>query len=416
MSKRKNVYRLPPCPLYDAACMERWLTDMAAAGLHLDADDPFPFLVGPARFVRGKPEAVRYRMDAQPKPKGFLFDTVPDEEQLALAKSLGWTYVFTRGGFSCYRSDCPGAPELHTDRAVQAYSVKKLEQAMRPNWFLLFYWLLLYPLMLFKTPLRNLIRMGSWLLLPLFAVVALSLGVSIRQAICLRKMRKGLETGINPTQNTDWKRSARWYRLQKLAVAATLVTMFVLAAFRVCGDRASLPDRRKPLEDFPGPVPFATLETLIFDGSYAQSPAFDRHSNSFARWSDLLAPVAIRWSEEGVVRLPDETDYRIQLHLDYYQARWPFVARLLAEECSGSEWDSGLSILIRKWKRQNHPPEQFPLEVDYAAAFFDPFPGVVLQKGSTVIRATFYTWNYHESSLPAFSQLQLAEGLASRIP
>ena len=36
MRRMRNVYKLPPCSIYDVAAMEAWLTDLAADGLYLN--------------------------------------------------------------------------------------------------------------------------------------------------------------------------------------------------------------------------------------------------------------------------------------------------------------------------------------------------------------------------------------------
>lgn len=61
-----------------------------------------------ATFTKGKPKAVRYRME----PAGRKED-IPDLEQREVYRSLGWDYVCTVGGtFYVWRCDDPDAPEL----------------------------------------------------------------------------------------------------------------------------------------------------------------------------------------------------------------------------------------------------------------------------------------------------------------
>jgi hypothetical protein len=83
----KYTHRIAPCPAYDVAGTEQWLTDMARRGLHLAPDG---FALGIVSFERGEPREVRYRLEAIPK-QGFFDDSDrPDDEavELAVAESI----------------------------------------------------------------------------------------------------------------------------------------------------------------------------------------------------------------------------------------------------------------------------------------------------------------------------------------
>ena len=126
-SDDKMFYRLPPCPLYDVERYESWLGDMAAAGLFLQAQGVL------ARFRRGTPAPVRYRLTAA-RLNGSAFDflpTAPLQEERTLYAESGWQFVCARGEFFIYGCLDPAAPELHTDPAVQALSLK---MARRTAW------------------------------------------------------------------------------------------------------------------------------------------------------------------------------------------------------------------------------------------------------------------------------------------
>ena len=125
----ETVYRLVPCPCYEVEACESWLTDMAAEGLFVEK-------LGRtlARFRRGTPCAVRYRLTAA-RLKGGWLDTVPTEPlsaEKALYSEYGWEFVCSQQEFFLYICRDPQAPELHTDPAVQALSLK---MARRSAWW-----------------------------------------------------------------------------------------------------------------------------------------------------------------------------------------------------------------------------------------------------------------------------------------
>ena len=122
MTEQKNasnrrVYRLPPCPSYDAEGMESWLADLAGQGLFLCRDG---FFAGVAAFERGEPRPVKYRLDAAPQGTSLWSknDGEPEDEALLLSKQYGWEYVASRGEFFIYRSEEENARELNTDPQV----------------------------------------------------------------------------------------------------------------------------------------------------------------------------------------------------------------------------------------------------------------------------------------------------------
>ena len=113
----KYVHRIAPCPAYDVAGTERWLSEMAQRGLHLAPDG---FALGLVSFERGDPRAVQYRLEAIPK-RGFMDDgDAPDGEAVELAAQYGWEFVSRRGEFYVYRAEGEDVRELNTDPRVQA--------------------------------------------------------------------------------------------------------------------------------------------------------------------------------------------------------------------------------------------------------------------------------------------------------
>lgn len=132
MEEKKYVYRLPPCPDYDMAGVESWLTDMAREGLILEADTPFFGFYG---FYKAAPQTLRYRMEPALKVQG-VWDWAPGEpkeDAQHLYGDMGWDYVTRYGDFHIYRCADPHAPELHTDEDIQAEALNVLKKRYRSN-------------------------------------------------------------------------------------------------------------------------------------------------------------------------------------------------------------------------------------------------------------------------------------------
>lgn len=64
MSQTKDeiryTHRLAPCPAYDVAGTQAWLSEMAGRGLHLAPDG---FALGIVSFELGEPRKVTYRLE-----------------------------------------------------------------------------------------------------------------------------------------------------------------------------------------------------------------------------------------------------------------------------------------------------------------------------------------------------------------
>ena len=210
---KKERWLLVPCPDYDVAAMEAWLEQQAQKGLFLSAENGF--FLGFACFEVGNPKRVRYRLDAIPKEKVFADFPENKASAIELAHEMGWEYVTERREFLIYRCDDETLPELNTDPAVQALSLRRVQSTLSNRVFMSFYYLFIYPVLLlsFRLPalLLSVITLGTLRLLALLLIAL----VQTLGAVCdwrrLRKLRNHLQAGgrIEHTQeNPGWtKRS-----------------------------------------------------------------------------------------------------------------------------------------------------------------------------------------------------------------
>ena len=144
---KKERWMLVPCPDYDVAAMETWLEQQAQKGLFLSAENGF--FLGFACFEVGSPKRVRYRLDAVPKEKVFADFPENKASAIELAQEMGWEFVTERGVFLVYRCMDDTLPELNTDPAVQAMSLKRIQSTLSNRIFLTFWYFFLYPVLSF---------------------------------------------------------------------------------------------------------------------------------------------------------------------------------------------------------------------------------------------------------------------------
>ncbi|SEN98107.1 Protein of unknown function [Mesobacillus persicus] len=118
----KKVYKLRPSDYWRIGEHESWFKDLAAQGLHLKKMG-----IHFAQFVKGEPKNMRYRIDVSIKKK-------ISPEQIQLYKESGWEYVTRFQFFHVFSSPAElDAPELHTDPAEQAYTLKELDKKLTMN-------------------------------------------------------------------------------------------------------------------------------------------------------------------------------------------------------------------------------------------------------------------------------------------
>lgn len=394
----KEVRRLCPCPAYDVEGMESWLTDLAREeGLLLIQDGIF---AGVAAFEKGEPKQVKYRLGAVSKFTGPLDPDglSPDPEAVELAREFHWECVARWGSFYIYRTDDPSARDLNTDSEVQALAIRNVKKyrAGRILWCVC--WLILYPLSLLGSRsgiLRSTVEIGTPLvLLGVFLVVWTTAG-GILELRHLRRLEKKLREEGALAEGKDWRRGVP-YQVKSLAQTALIAVWVILLLTRWS---ASMEYReRQPID--PDSVPFATIRDFGTGGYAGTLTGLD----DFQERSDLLAPRNITWSEHAGVET-GEMRYRITggLEVEYYEMAAPFLAGWMARELT--PWRStGPRYEVLE------PP---PLDVDYAAAFVDVFPTVVLQKENEVLRASFYQTSEETLALEEWAAI-LADSLTGQ--
>lgn len=373
----RPAYRRPPCPAYDADGLASWLDDLAAQeGLFLTEDGSF---LGFFAFTRGAPRAVRHRLEAAPKRLSLWDggDAQPDGETLARHTQAGWEYVAFYQDFFIYRALRPDAQEPNGAAQEQAAAFKALYRRRLGALCFASLWPLLAVLvvLLSRAFFLTVIEVGSGYCLLLGLLLLWLLWDSVRELLCLRRLRQRLCRGDMRPRRTDWKKHAALYHIKNAAQLALavfwLISMFTLRD----ADRV-------PLADYPGEPPFATLADLAGpDAGGYRSTMTGQKFNTARVWSDWLAPCNIDWNEQAAVQRADGATLDGGLWVEYHEAAAPWLARRLAAEYAAGDARRG----------QAEPLALPALPVEYAAAYTDTlgFPVVTLQNGSKVLHANF---------------------------
>ena len=289
----------------------------------------------------------------------------PDPEQQELFAGEGWQFVAGRGELFVYLCSDPAAPELDTDPAVQALSLKMarrdagttavvvllnaavlaLNMGMRGG----FCWL------------RALVEAPDTVLLAaLLFVDCLLYGVS--GWLKLRRMTRQLKQGIPLDHNKPWRAEAVRYRASVLGVLVLLVGIAAVAAG--WGDPAQIS------ADEYGALPFATLTDLTGSDTVQEKTTLTVQGS-------VLAPCILHYDEDAYIGTAP-----CHLYVDYYQTAAPWMAQRLAAELHD----------LKKDLTPDPVAIPCPAGVDAAYAYNNEgvFEQVILVKGDTVMSALWF--------------------------
>ena len=380
---RRHTYRLPPCPAYDVEGMERWLSGLAQEGLFLARDG---FFCGIATFERGVPRFAKYRLEAAQKSTSMWADDggEPDPEQVELSRHYAWEYVAKRGDFYIYRSFEPGVRELNTDPEVQALALDAVKKRRAGEALELLIWIVLYVVCALHGLLLTMIEVRTWLFLLAAGFVLWLIADSVAAVVHLGRLQKKLRSGQPQEPDKGWgKRPLRYHgkNIAQIVLGIALVCIFLH------NWSASVLDEDKvPLEEYAGELPFATMADFAGEEKDYRMTMTGMGSgfNCVREWPDWLAPRCIEYAEHARITLSDGRVLDGGLYVDYFEARSPAIARMLAEDCFRAD----KSRAKKDFERMETPE----LGADYTVAYYGSvhFPTIVLQKGTVAVRASFY--------------------------
>lgn len=375
---KKRRWMLVPCPDYDVPAMESWLEEQAAQGLFLSKEDGF--FLGLACFEPGAARRVRYRLDAIPKEKAFSEFDENKQAAIALAGEMGWEFVAEWREFLIYRCDDARLPELNTDPAVQALSLKRVQKALADRVFSTCYYLFLYPILLsvLREPeiLLGVLTLGTFRLLALILITALQTWGAARDWRMLRRLRKHLQSGGRIEHTNGWhdeKNRCLAGKIMRPILTAVWLVLLVsfLVAPRLHPDAPAIDASEAP------------LPTLASFADFPIDETDDGYELTLAEAHDLLAPEIYNLYESSGDAIYDA---------DYYELRAPWLAEWLARDLLryNERRDSKMASRHERELTQIALPED--LDADTAQCYQDPFGEyrLLLQKGKRLLSVTLW--------------------------
>lgn len=317
---KETVYRLVPFPCYEVEACESWLTDMAAQGLFVEK-------LGRtlARFHRGLPQTVRYRLTAA-RLKGSWMDVVPSEPlstEKVLYAECGWDFICSQQEFFLYACRDSAAPELHTDPAVQDLSLKI---ASRSAWWALIGGIAVLAMQYFLNGRGRLARLlveMPLLSLCMYLYIFGALFLTARDLYHILRLSRRLRRGYAPNHRKNWRPAAWTYRISH-GITLCSFSLVLLLAFGNFVQTSS----RQPIQNYQGPLPFATLQDLTA-GTLVRD---EDGRNTLEVRRSLLAPTILEYRESGVILQGEESHWDTSLTVQYYDTRSPWLAQLLVND------------------------------------------------------------------------------------
>ncbi|KPU44751.1 hypothetical protein OXPF_18370 [Oxobacter pfennigii] len=328
----KIIYKLRPCDEWRIGEHESWFQDMAKKGLHLvKLGRQF------AKFKKGEPAEMRYRIEVS---ADFDMNFDKNEEMKYLYRENGWDYVTGYGDFYVFSSPNElDAPELHTDSAEQAYTLKSLwKKHIVSSLFSLGAALIMlligfFPWFINKTPILTLIETS------LFTQIFLSITYiyytysSLKAAISIRILQKSMSEGRPINHNASWKK----HKIINDAIAFIYIIMVVALIASALGTIKMGTTKELPLGDTNLPV--VRLSDIEKSSRLVRKTAYTYknidYGNSIRYGWSPLAPKQYISEETGMVPGEIEIDgreYLPSVQTRVYKLTLPFLADKLAEE------------------------------------------------------------------------------------
>lgn len=388
----KTVWRFRPGDYWRIGEHESWFSDMAAEGLHL-AKMGLIF----ARFDRGEPKKVRYRIDTTP-------DSSSNSDLKELYADSGWEFVTGFGEFKVYSSLTEAnATELHTDPAEQAYSLQELNRKLFRNVLIVAIYAVMLMVIL-STPVwlpngtttLTLIEGTSTFILLAISVVYL-LYDSVSGAISMRVLRKSLTEGKPIDHRAPWKKQ------QKISTAVGLIYFVILAYVVVMPFLQMAFSETYDLPEIKTELPIVRLGDVENNPDLVRqnSSDVDRRINIYTKKWSLLAPVQIQSHEYGKVPNMKWNDnsgiYSPSIHTRFYQLRVSNFSKSL------------VSDLIKRYGQAYNGEKYNEIEhADFDLLFLNERDGnkeIYAAKGKMVMHIKYYGHADMETFIKAISNM-----------
>lgn len=335
----KVIRKLRPSDYWRIGEHESWFEDMANEGLHLKRMG-----LHFAQFNRGEPRKIRYRIDVSLN-KGITL------EQKQMYAESGWDYVTSYGDFNVFSSPVHrNAPELHTDPAEQAYTMKELDKKLVFNALMVVVSVIIMVgvvsaiWFMEDTPVLALVE-GIIISEIISTVIMIYLAyTSLQATISIRNLQKTLLDGKPINHNAPWKKNQR----VKCSIAVLYVLIAISASVLPFIQLSKKETRTLPLVNNDLPiVRLADVEKnskLVRKISLYNKEDIDWGNKYSYDWS-LLAPIQYDSDEHGIISnemwKDGSGEYSPSIHTKVYKLNFSFIT------------DNLIYDLIKKYNIEN---------------------------------------------------------------
>ena len=319
----KFVKKLIPFESSDIPAIQSWLEDMAEQGLfYVDCG----FFC--ARFERGEPKKLRYRLDFCNVSLGKI-----PEDKAELYERSSWRVVGElKNDLVVLTTDDPDAPEIFSEPEHLIAPLKRLAKKHTAYWILFLIMFLLsrvcspfvYSMTGMDTFVGAVLDIGTayYILLLLMAVVLLlEFIVHLRRCRHLKKLIKQIEQGGELPTGESYKAKSKIGAVLIPLTIPVIVLWFVHLAIPM-GETYGY-----PTNDLSG-LPFPTIQEISTDEyNYYLDGLKNLDGDALANISerhDLLAPTIIEFSQDclSFEHLTDKGDNSFDYFVRYYEMRF----------------------------------------------------------------------------------------------
>lgn len=310
---------------------ESWYTHMAQKGLFLKKKGTF------FTYFEERPQRqMKYRIEVSKKALA--------EEQIDFYEASGWDYITSYNYFHVFSSPKEiNAPEIHTDLAQQAQTLKELNRLLMVNWIITIigaifstamFWAIFF---LDGTPVWQLVQgmTTSQLLMPL--IMLLLMLQTSQAALAIRRLKKNLQSGIALKHDNPWqKKTFRQYAWIVSYIGIALLHLFLAIMQLAMMERGTLAVNQKEFSV----VPLAAIEN---NDALIRDDHFDNgidYGNMYEKEWSPFAPIQYTVDESGIVpnmQWEDGSgDYSPSIKTKYFEVSFEFLARPLTNDMM--EW------------------------------------------------------------------------------
>lgn len=350
MKMSKSIYKFRPNDYWRIGEHENWFEEMAAEGLYLKKLGKMF-----ATFEKGEPNQMKYRLDISINRK-------ISDHQLEMYAESGWAYVTHDKLYHVFSSPAAlNAPELHTDYAEQAFTIKKLDRKLVGNAVftvlgtILIIGMLLAIWFLEGTPTYTLIEGWAIQQTILAAVIGYTAYISLRASFSIRALRKSLMEGKPINRHSTWKKRTRLH----FAFALVFVIIIGFSAAIPFVQLVKMTTETLPEENVDLPiVRLADIERnpeLIRGESAYMNDGVDWANRYSVNWGPF-APVQYVTDESGIVSGKEWTggseEYSPSVHTEVYQLTIPALTDgLITDLVKWNQFDENK----QDYMEVNHP-------------------------------------------------------------